>query len=72
MARKRAPEHDWVCQRCGCPCNPPGHIQQVHVGGGQGMKACSLAPQPILRSVMEAEIAAVARYVINRNAQERN
>lgn len=56
MARKRSADHDWICMRCGCPCNPsPG----PHIGGGQNMKACAGPSDPILRSVYEAEISAV-------------
>lgn len=54
MARKRTPDHDYICRRCGCPCGPqPGK----HLGGGQGMKACRGPSDPVLRSVYEAEIA---------------
>lgn len=56
MARKRAPERDWICLRCGCPCEEDG---SRHLGGGRGMRACSRAPRPVLRSALEAEAAAV-------------
>jgi hypothetical protein len=58
MARKRSPEHDYICQRCGCPCDAGG---TKHLGGGQGMRACRFAPDPILRSEHEREAAAVVR-----------
>lgn len=58
MARKRAPEHDYVCTRCGCPCGPYGG---KHLGGGtKGMRACDQAA-PRLRSEWEAELAADAK-----------
>lgn len=55
MARKRAPEHDWICQRCECPCEPPVPDAK-HVGGGQGMRACKREPTPILRRDFEANM----------------
>jgi hypothetical protein len=63
MARKRAPEHDYICQRCGCACDRYG---TKHVGGGQNMKACNKPPDPILRSVYEAEARAVVDSILNR------
>jgi formylmethanofuran dehydrogenase subunit B len=63
MARKRSPEQDYICQRCGCACDRYG---TRHEGGGQGMKACNKTPNPILRSVHEAEVKAVAESVLNR------
>lgn len=63
MARKRSPDHDWICRRCGCPCDMDG---TRHVGGGQGMKACRWDPDPVLRSVFEAEIAADMAAIVNR------
>lgn len=56
MARKRSPEHDYICIRCGCPCDAAG---TRHLGGGQGMRACKKPPHPMLRSQFEAEAAAV-------------
>lgn len=56
MARKRAPEHDYICQRCGCACEADG---SRHLGGGQGMRACKFPPDPILRSEAEAEAGAI-------------
>lgn len=56
MARKRAPEHDYICIRCGCPCDPGG---TKHIGGGQGMRACKQKPHAMLRSEWEAEVEAV-------------
>lgn len=74
MARKRSPEHDWLCLRCECPCNPPWHSQQVHVGGGQNRKACRKAPNPILRAdydAMIAEMASAARdWVRERHGRD--
>ena len=64
MARKRAPEHDYICMRCGCPCEADG---SKHVGGGQGMKACGKPPVPILRGQLEAEARAVAAYIRGRS-----
>lgn len=58
MGRKRAPEHDWVCRGCRCPCEPPGVPPARHVGGGQGMKACAGPALPVLRSDLDAELAA--------------
>lgn len=63
MARKRAPEHDYICQRCGCPCDQFG---TRHLGGGQNMKACKKPPNPILRSVYEAEAKAVVQGILQR------
>ena len=54
MSRKRPPEHDYICLRCGCACNPSG---DRHLGGGPGMRACGLPPRPVLRSDWEAEVA---------------
>lgn len=54
MARKRSPEHDWICRVCECPCDPPV-VDAKHVGGGQGMRACGRPPRPVLRSVFEAD-----------------
>jgi hypothetical protein len=63
MARKRAADNDWICQRCGCPCDAAG---ERHLGGGQGMRACKWPPDPILRSVAEAEAAAIIRGLRDR------
>jgi hypothetical protein len=63
MARKRGPEQDYICQRCGCACDRYG---TKHEGGGQGMKACDKAPDPILRSAYEAEAKAVVESVLDR------
>lgn len=60
MARKRSPEHDWICRGCGCPCDQAG---TKHLGGGQNMRACKRAPIPVLRSVYEAEAAAAVAAV---------
>jgi len=60
MARKRSPEHDFICRRCGCPCDAAG---RKHIGGGQGMKACGSRPDVILRSDYEAQIAADMQYI---------
>lgn len=52
MGRKRAPEHDYICRRCGCPCESyPGR----HVGGGQGMRSCRTTSDPVLRRDFEEE-----------------
>jgi hypothetical protein len=56
MARKRSPEHDFICQRCGCACDEAG---TRHLGGGQGMRACKKPPMPKLRSEVEAEARAI-------------
>jgi hypothetical protein len=61
MARKRSPENDWICQRCGCPCD-----WQRHLGGGQGMRACRFPPDPILRGEAEAEAAALVAALRKR------
>jgi hypothetical protein len=58
MARKRSPEHDYICQRCGCACDEQG---TRHLGGGQGMRACRFPPNPILRSEHEREAAELVR-----------
>jgi len=67
MARKRSAEHDFICKVCNCPCEADG---SRHLGGGQNMRACKGAPQPILRSewdAMMAEMVACARDVIAGN-----
>lgn len=74
MGRKRSPEHDWICLRCECPCNPPWHSQQRHLGGGQNRKACRKPPNPILRAdydAMMAEMAAQAReWIRERHSRD--
>lgn len=60
MARKRAPEHDYICIKCECPCDPAG---ERHVGGGQNMRACR-SPKPMLRSEWEARITADAEAAV--------
>lgn len=58
--RKRAPENDYVCERCSLPCDPQG---ERHLGGiGTGKPACR-RPRPILRAVYEARVqkARIAR-----------
>jgi hypothetical protein len=57
MARKRSPENDYLCIRCGCPCDAAG---TKHLGGGQGMKACGKKPHARLRSEWDAEMEADA------------
>lgn len=58
MARKRPPEYDYICLRCGCPCEADG---SRHWGGGTiNHRACGWPPRPILRSVFEAEMQAIA------------
>lgn len=59
MARKRSPEHDYVCTVCGCPSEPPGPGAR-HVGGGRGMRACRQA-RPMLRSEWQAVLDEFAR-----------
>lgn len=66
MARKRSPEHDWICRRCGCACTMPGAPEPRHVGGGQGLRACRWAPDPVLRADHEAEAAAVVAALLDR------
>lgn len=56
VVRKRGAEFDYLCMRCGCPCDPPGE-RPVHIGGGQGMKACGPVAVPVLRSEFEAQMA---------------
>ena len=63
MARKRSPEHDWICRRCECPCDPPGP-EPKHIGGGQGMRACGKTASPVLRSEFEAEMDEWAAHAI--------
>lgn len=57
MARKRNPEHDYICIRCGCPSTMPGPDAK-HIGGGRGMRACRKPPHVMLRRDYEAMIAA--------------
>lgn len=64
MTRKRAAEFDWVCVRCGCPCDPPGD-RAVHIGGGPGMKACGPVAEPVLRSVFEQQMAEAAEQALS-------
>jgi hypothetical protein len=59
MARKRPPEFDYICERCGCPCD-----FRRHLGGGQGMRACKGPVRPVLRSVYEAEIAQAVSHAL--------
>lgn len=54
MARKRSPEHDYICKVCTCPCDQYG---SRHLGGGQNMRACKGPPQPVLRSEWESMVA---------------
>lgn len=61
MGRKRAPEHDWICLRCLCPCGP---VPGKHVGGGQNRRACKGPSRPILRRDYEASMAAEAKAVV--------
>jgi hypothetical protein len=63
MARKRSPEHDYICQRCGCACDEYG---TKHLGGGQGMRACRRTPDPILRSEHEREAAELVQSLLRR------
>jgi hypothetical protein len=63
MARKRSPENDWICQRCGCACDAQG---ERHLGGGQGMRACRFPPDPVLRRDAEAEAAALVAALRKR------
>lgn len=73
MGRKRAPEHDWICLRCTCPCNPPG-AEPRHLGGGQDMRACRKPPVPILRSEYEADmeqLAAAAVKALKRSREDK-
>jgi hypothetical protein len=66
MGRKREPDHDWVCRRCGCPCVMPGTTRTgKHVGGGQGMRACNQA-EPVLRRDLEHEAQQVVAGLRNR------
>jgi hypothetical protein len=51
MARKRSAKYDYICRRCGCPCD-----FERHLGGGQNMRACKRPVDPVLRSEFEAEI----------------
>lgn len=67
MARKRAPEWDFICLRCGCPCDEFG---TRHEGGGQGMKACGYPPNPILRSAWEAEAAEIVAAIRSHKPYE--
>lgn len=46
----------YVCRRCGCACDAAG---SRHRGGGPGMKACGKTPDPVLRSELASEAAAV-------------
>lgn len=64
MSRRRPPEHDYICRRCGCACNAAG---TRHLGGGsRDMRACDRAPEPLLRSDFEAQIRADVAAVIDR------
>jgi hypothetical protein len=56
MTRRRPPDCDYICRRCGCACNITG---TRHLGGGsRDMRACKRSPDPILRADFEREIAA--------------
>lgn len=70
MARKRQPHNDWICLRCGCPCDQAG---SRHLGGGQGMRSCKKSPVPMLRSALEAETQEIlAGLALNRNIYPRD
>lgn len=69
MGRKRSPECDWICTKCGCPCGPfPGG----HVGGGQNRKACKGPSRPMLRADWEAMMAQAARDAVAAIRWRRN
>lgn len=54
MTRRRSPEYDYICRRCGCACDSIGHR---HLGGGNAtMRACRRGPDPVLRREFEREI----------------
>jgi hypothetical protein len=56
MARKRAPEDDYICQVCQCACDRFG---KKHLGGGDAYhRACGKPPVPILRTEWNAMIKA--------------
>lgn len=68
MGRKRAPEHDWICAVCECPCNPtPGG----HIGGGQNRRACKGPSRPVLRADHEAMLAQASREAVEAIAWAR-
>lgn len=50
--RRRPPEYDYICRRCGCACNGRRHLG----GGSTAMRACGKPPDPVLRSVFKAEV----------------
>lgn len=64
VARKRSAEFDWLCARCGCPCEAPGE-RCVHLGGGQGMKACGPIAVPVLRSEFEAQMSTLTESALS-------
>jgi len=65
MTRRRAPERDYICRRCGCACHPyPGK----HLGGGsRGMKACRGPSVPVLRAEFHAGVTAVVAELRRRS-----
>jgi hypothetical protein len=65
MARKRAPEDDYICMRCQCACTPSG---DKHISGGDSAHtSCGKPPSPVLRAdwdaMMKADLVAVRRVI---------
>lgn len=64
MTRRRPPENDFICRRCGCACDAPG---TRHLGGGsRDMRACGQPPEPVLRSELKAQTRAEVAAVFDR------
>ena len=65
MGRKRAPEHDYICIRCGAAVDGPWEGAK-HVSGGavRGQKACGKPPVVRLRSDWEAELDRDAKAAV--------
>lgn len=64
MARKRAPENDYICIRCGGAVDGPW-AGAKHVSGGavRGQRACGKDPVVRLRSEWEAQQEAEAQSI---------
>lgn len=64
MTRRRPPQYDYICQRCGCACDAGG---TRHLGGGsRGMCACGKPPDVVLRSDFDRDVGEVVDMLRSR------
>lgn len=61
MGRKRSPEYDYVCRRCGVACDLPG---TRHYRGGRSPRACKGTPDPTLRREYDTWMDTMARDAV--------